>query len=432
MGRKSDNEEYYYTEGISATEILNGEIEPPKDRDALRLYALLRKLTADGDNAAGPGAAGSSVSAAPSTVKSSIGSAGAAAASLAGSGVRGLATGVASLANTISNGARGDLADRGPPAVSSRMVHRWEGEYRRVAEGWSLFGQVTGIGSTVQLSLRAQSPPEGGEALLTFEWRSVSDATLAPFDGIVASGPCVVDWNRLGKGEERLVYATVNGHHALRWCDDGEVLEEVLLPTSTRASGAADEASHGVRCRWRRVEQASEPHAAVSGSLRHAWAGTYARPEGQRKLLLHLRTRADGSGLLSWRLEDGGGGYFFFQPSGTIASGACQVIDVVRAQAAPPASAAAGLGTLASFFGGGGHESAKVPPTEERLVFTSSWGHHVLRWRDGSSLEEQNVKGASGAHSSRYVWTREPRPGECGGDGSGASAAQSSNSFALW
>jgi len=60
-GRQADNEEYYYKEGVTAEEILNGRIAPPSDPDAVKLYAILEQLcsatgaegaagTADGTN----------------------------------------------------------------------------------------------------------------------------------------------------------------------------------------------------------------------------------------------------------------------------------------------------------------------------------------------------------------------------------------------
>jgi len=45
VGKPADNEDYYCTPGVTAAEILSGEVPPPTDKDAKALYALLYELT---------------------------------------------------------------------------------------------------------------------------------------------------------------------------------------------------------------------------------------------------------------------------------------------------------------------------------------------------------------------------------------------------
>ena len=44
-GRREDNEEYYYAEGITAGDVLHGRIAPPTDPDVVALYQVLAELS---------------------------------------------------------------------------------------------------------------------------------------------------------------------------------------------------------------------------------------------------------------------------------------------------------------------------------------------------------------------------------------------------
>ena len=45
LGNQTDNEDYYFAEGITTTDILYGRIAPPSDPDAVALYTLLAQMT---------------------------------------------------------------------------------------------------------------------------------------------------------------------------------------------------------------------------------------------------------------------------------------------------------------------------------------------------------------------------------------------------
>ena len=47
VGRQTDNEEYYYSAGVKASEIVSGMIDRPKDADATKLYQMLAEMSGE-------------------------------------------------------------------------------------------------------------------------------------------------------------------------------------------------------------------------------------------------------------------------------------------------------------------------------------------------------------------------------------------------
>ena len=418
LGRQSDNEEYYYTEGITAHEILDGVVAAPNDKDAKELYALLDDLSAgqEGDFQVG------AVSAVASIGKTGVTTVASTANKTAQSAAHKIGYGLTKAASFALHGfGDSSLASVGPPALVNELHHGWLGTYSR--EDGPVVPGMQGRLLRLHLKPKFDESVEAEfeeENVLCWEIEAKHGAFFQPV-GVMANGECVIQALAAREsGEERIVFESQWGRHTLVWKDGGDRIVEMNDPTKSEggdsasmssstaatiaaAPGAAISAassllssssssSSTVEHEWTREEEVtvSDPINALSAELRYPWAGTYTRQDGSRVMLLRLEPMRDGSGILGWTIEAKEG--LVFQPAGRLSSGGCKVIHVRQKR-----------------------PRRDKPAVEERLVFESRWGSHTLTWvAGGKELTEENVSGQS---RSKIAWAREGPVGKVKEDG---------------
>ena len=416
VGRQTDNEEYYYTEGVTAEEILDGIVAPPDDEDARKLYEILDDLSSGTEDDVAANVVAGAAGAATRGVASGAAAVGQGAANAANT----VGWGLTNAASAITTFGGTSMSLVGRPARVSELTHPWEGSYTIV----SAFIHGVTADRVLRFTFYRSGPEE--DALLLFTFDSKHGAFFQP-DGVLAEGTCVVHAKLKAEGDERLVFDTQFGRHIVAWVEDGKQIWE---QNDNSRSERPETAPGG--CFWDREDEfdVTAPKVAVASELKFPWVGLYERHDGagvQKDLQLKLSKRGDGSGIVGYKFITKNSGILGLAPVGVITGGVCNVIEITPklrpGQSAPARKSAFEVGNnqpaakpaerRKSLFEFG---SSNQPVVEERLVFESRFGKHTLSIEDGGkTIVEENINGRK---RSVMRWTREePAEGKEGKEG---------------
>ena len=405
VGRRTDNEEYYYTEGVTTEEILDGVVSPPNDKEALALYEILDDLSSGTEEDVAANVVSDTTAAAARGVAAGASLGGKVASDAANSA--GYAISQAGTYMATLGGSPIELV--GKPARVADLVHAWEGTYQ--IENAFLPGMPSRL-----LRISFSRSADGPDALLMWSLDAKHGAFFQPA-GKLAAGMCVVHAGLKALGEERLVFDSQFGRHVIAWRDDGaNILEQVCalppkhptpslaplppppcLTTRHYAPSMQNDTARGETpeqveggCLWAREEEAdvSESRVAIASELKQPWLGTWERRDDSltgRNMQLKLAKRGDGSGIVGWKMAATNSALLMLAPAGHITGGTCNRIEITPRLRKPTAVADKKL-----------FEAVKSPAVEERLLFESRWGSHTLKLTaGGKQLIEENTNGGA-------------------------------------